>query len=144
MRTKLSTVSNLMLLFYRSMACAVYLRKVIAFTVIFHITCISHYKSIKSIDDNLYKETIDTKSKQNCKLRTRYTAKGRRVQHFCNISYYRIKDGFNTFTSQECSQRRKEGAKDSFQGLAKGYVSIATLKQKNFPLKQIPNYQFCA
>ena len=75
MRTKLSTVSNLMLLFYRSMACAVYLRKIIAFTVIFHIACISHYKSIKSIDDNLYKEIIDTKSKQNCKLRTRYTAK---------------------------------------------------------------------
>ena len=79
MRTKLSTVSNLMLLFHRSMACAVYLRKIIAFTVIFHITCISHYKSIKSIDDNLYKEIIDTKSKQNCKLCTRYTAKGRRV-----------------------------------------------------------------
>ena len=75
MITKLSTVSNLMLLFYRSMACAVYLRKIIAFTVIFHIACISHYKSIKSIDDNLYKEIIDTKSKQNCKLRTRYTAK---------------------------------------------------------------------
>ena len=37
------------------MACAVYLRELIIFTVIFHIICISHYKSIKSMDDNLYK-----------------------------------------------------------------------------------------
>ena len=61
------------------MACAVCLRKTIVFTVIFHITCISYYKSIKSTDDNLYKKIIDTKSKQNWNLRTRYTAKDRRV-----------------------------------------------------------------
>ena len=79
MKIKLSTVRNLMLLFYKSIACAVYLRKIIAFTVIFHITCIGHYESIKSIEDIIYKEIIDTKSKQNCKLRTRYTAKDRRV-----------------------------------------------------------------
>ena len=48
-----------------------------SFTVIFHIACLSHYKSIKSIDDNLYKKIIDTKSKQNCKLHTRNTAKDR-------------------------------------------------------------------
>ena len=46
-RIKLSAVSNLMFWFYKSMACAVYLRKIIAFTVIFYIACISHYKSIK-------------------------------------------------------------------------------------------------
>ena len=39
------------------------------------MACLSLYKIIKSIDDNLYKKIIDTKSKQNCKLRTRYTAK---------------------------------------------------------------------
>ena len=45
--------------------------------VIFHIVCISHYKSITSIDDNLYKKIIDTKANQNCKLSTRYTAEGK-------------------------------------------------------------------
>ena len=34
------------------MARAVYLRETIVFTVIFHITCISYNKSIKSTDDN--------------------------------------------------------------------------------------------
>ena len=61
------------------MACPVYLRKTIAFTVIFHITCISYYKSIKSTDNNLYKKIIDTKLNQNCKLSTRYTAEDKRV-----------------------------------------------------------------
>ena len=68
MRIKLSVVSNLTFLFYKSMGCAVYLRDIIIFLVIFHIVCISHYKSIKSIDDNLYKKITDAKSKQNCKL----------------------------------------------------------------------------
>ena len=139
MRIKLSVVSNLMFLFYKSMACAVYQRKIITFTVIFHIASLSHYKSIKSIDDNLYKKFIDTKPKQNWKLRTRYTAKDRRVQHFCNNNYYRIKDGFNIFTSQERSQRGGKGAKAAFQILVKGCVSITTLKQKKFSLKRIPN-----
>ena len=56
------------------MACAVYLQKTIVFTVMFHITCISYYKSIKSTNDNLCKKIIDTKSNQNCKLSTRCTA----------------------------------------------------------------------
>ena len=77
MRVKLSVASNVMFLFYKSMACAVYLREIIVFTVIFHIVCISHYKSIKSIDDNLYKKITDAKSKQ--KLSTRYTAENKRV-----------------------------------------------------------------
>ena len=42
---------------------AVYLQELTIFTVIFHIVCISHYKSIKSIDCNLYKKIIDAKSK---------------------------------------------------------------------------------
>ena len=74
MRIKLSIVSNLMFLFYESMACAIYLQEIILFTVIFHIICISHYESIKSIDGNLYKKVIDAKSKQNCKLSNHYTA----------------------------------------------------------------------
>ena len=57
------------------MACAVYLREIVIFTVIFHIVCMSHYKSIKSIDDNLYKKVMDLKPKQNCKLSTCYNAK---------------------------------------------------------------------
>ena len=43
------------------MACAVYSREIIFLTVISHIA--NQYKSIKSIDDNLYKKIIDTKSK---------------------------------------------------------------------------------
>ena len=61
--------------------------------------CISYYKRIKSIDHNLYKKIIDAKSKQNCKLSTRYTATDKRVWRFCNNSYYRIKDGFKIVTS---------------------------------------------
>ena len=62
-----------MFLFHKRMAFAVYLREIIIFTVVFQIVCrgISHYKSIKSIDDNVYKKIIDAKSKQNCKLSTR-------------------------------------------------------------------------
>ena len=82
------------------MACAVYLREIIIFTVIFHIVCISHYKSTKSVDDNLYQKIIDAKSKQNCKLSTRYTAEDKRVWRYYNDNYYRIKDGFNIVTSQ--------------------------------------------
>ena len=89
-----------MFLFYKSMACAVYLREIIIFTVIFPIVCISHYKNIKSIDDNLYKKIIDAKLKQNCKLSTRYTAEDKRVWRYYNKNYYRIKDGFNIVTSQ--------------------------------------------
>ena len=62
MSIKLSVVSNLMFLFYKYMACAVYLRVIIS-KVIFHIVCISHYKSIKLIDDTFYKKIIDAKSK---------------------------------------------------------------------------------
>ena len=64
MGIKLSVVSYLMFLFHKSMAWAVYLRKTIIFAILFHIVCISHY--------NLYKESIDAKSKQNCKLSTGY------------------------------------------------------------------------
>ena len=79
MRMKLFVASNLMFLFYKSMACAVYLEEIFIFTVIFHSVCISHYKSIKSIDDNLHKKIIDAKSKQNIKLSTHYTAEDKRV-----------------------------------------------------------------
>ena len=82
------------------MACAVYLREVIIFTTTFHIVCISNYKSLKSIDDHLYKKIIDAKSKQDCKLSTRYTAEDKRVWRYCNNNYCRIKDGFNIVTSQ--------------------------------------------
>ena len=82
------------------MACTVYLRETIIFTVIFYIVCISHYKSTKSVDDNLYQKIIDAKSKQNCKLSTRYTAEDKRVWRYYNDNYYRIKDGFNIVTSQ--------------------------------------------
>ena len=54
-----------MFLFYKSMVCAIYLREISIFTVIFYIVCLSHYRSIKSIDNNLYKNIIDAKSKQN-------------------------------------------------------------------------------
>ena len=53
---------------------SVYLLELVIFTVIFHIFCICHYKSVESIDDNLYKKMIDAKSKQNFKLSTRFTA----------------------------------------------------------------------
>ena len=53
-----------MFLFYKSMVCAVYLQQLIIFTIILHIVCISHYKSIKSIDDNVYKKTVDAKYKK--------------------------------------------------------------------------------
>ena len=72
------------------MACAVYLRELIISTATFHIVCISHYKSIKSIDDNLNKKIIDAKSKQHCKLSTCYTAADKRVWRYCNNSYYGI------------------------------------------------------
>ena len=57
-----------MFLFYKSMACAVYLREIIIFTITFHIVCISQYKIIKSKDDNIYKKIIETKSKQNLQV----------------------------------------------------------------------------
>ena len=83
------------------MACAVYSREIIIFTVISPIVYISHYKSIKSIDDNIYKKIIiDAKSKQNCKLSTRYTTEDKRVWCYYNNNYYRIKDRFNIATSQ--------------------------------------------
>ena len=99
MSIKLSVVSNLMFLFYKYMACAVYLRVIIS-KVIFHIVCISHYKSIKLIDDTFYKKIINAKSNQNCKLSTYYTTKDKWVWHYYNNNYYRMKDGFNIFTSQ--------------------------------------------
>ena len=77
-----------------------YLRELIIFTVIFHIICTSRYKSIKSIDDNLYKKIIDAKSEQNCKFSTRYTAADKQVWRYCNNSYYTIKDRFKIVTSQ--------------------------------------------
>ena len=50
------------------MTCAVYLRDLIVFTLIFHIVAVNHYKSVKSIDNNLYKKIMDAKSKQSCPL----------------------------------------------------------------------------
>ena len=81
------------------MACAVYLPEIIIFTVIFHIFCISHYKGIRSIDDNLYKKIINAKPKQYWKLFTRSTAENNRVWRYYNNNYYRIKDGFTIVTS---------------------------------------------
>ena len=52
---------------------SVYLLELVIFTVIFHIFCICRYKSVESIDDNLYKKMIDAKFKQNFKLSTRFT-----------------------------------------------------------------------
>ena len=72
-----------MFLFYKSMAWVVKLRET------------SHYKSIESIDDNLYKKFIDAKSKQNYKLSTRYAAEDKRVWCYYKNNYYRIKDGIN-------------------------------------------------
>ena len=50
------------------MTCAVYLRDLIVFTLIFHIVDVNHYKSVKSIDNNLYKKIMDAKSKQSYPL----------------------------------------------------------------------------
>ena len=61
------------------MACAVYLRELIIFTFIFHIAAINHYKSIKSIDNNLSEKIMDAKSKQNFKLSTSYASEHKRV-----------------------------------------------------------------
>ena len=72
-----------MFLFYKSMAWVVKLRET------------SHYKSIESIDDNLYKKFIDAKSKQNYKLSTRYAAEDKWVWCYYKNNYYRIKDGIN-------------------------------------------------
>ena len=98
MRIKLFVVSNLVFLFYKSMACAIFLREIIIFTAIFHIVCISHYKSIKQIDDNFYKKIIEAKSKQNCNLPAHYTTEDKRVWRYYNKNYYRIKDAFNIVT----------------------------------------------
>ena len=65
----------------------------------FHIVCISHYKSMNSIDDHPYKKMIDGKSKQSCKFCIRNTALDK-VWRYCNNSYYRIKDEFKIVTSQ--------------------------------------------
>ena len=78
MRIKLSVVSNLVFLFYKNMTCLVYLQDIIIFTVIFHTVCVSHYISIKSIDDNLYKKIIDAKQKKHCKS-TLCTTEDKRV-----------------------------------------------------------------
>ena len=83
-----------MFLFYLNLACAVNLRKLIVFTVVFHIVC------IESIDVNLYEKIIDAQSKRNCKLSTRYIAEDKRVWCYCSNNYYRIKDGYNIATSQ--------------------------------------------
>ena len=87
-------MSNLMFLLYKSRACSVYLRELIIFTVISHCLYI-HCKSIKSIDDNLYKKIIDAKIKQNYKLCIRYTSEDKRVWRYCNSNDSRSKDGFN-------------------------------------------------
>ena len=72
-----------MLLSYKSIACAVYLRELVIFVSMFHIVAINHYKSIKSIDNNLYQKITDAKSKQNYKLSTRYASE---VKEFNNLS----------------------------------------------------------
>ena len=50
------------------MVCAVYLQELIIFTIILHIVCISHYKSIKSIDDSVYKKIVDAKYKKKMQV----------------------------------------------------------------------------
>ena len=51
-----------MFLFYKSMACGVYLRESIIFTLIFHIAAINQNESIQSIHNNLYKKNTAAKS----------------------------------------------------------------------------------
>ena len=82
-----------MFLFYKSMAWVVKLRET------------SHYKSIESIDDNLYKKFIDVKSKQNYKLSTRYAAEDKRVWCYYKNNYYRIKDGINVWYTSQTERR---------------------------------------
>ena len=82
-----------MFLFYKSMAWVVKLRET------------SHYKSIESIDDNLYKKFIDAKSKQNYKLSTRYAAEDKRVWCYYKNNYYRIKDGINVWYTSQTERR---------------------------------------
>ena len=53
----------------------------------FHIVCMSHYKSIKPKDHNLYQKIIDAKSKQNCLLISRYNTEDKRVWRYCNNKY---------------------------------------------------------
>ena len=43
---------------------SVYLRELVIVTLTFHIVAINNYKSIKSIDNNLYKKITNAKSKK--------------------------------------------------------------------------------
>ena len=53
-----------MFLFYGRMACAASLAGLIIFTLIFLIAASNHYKSIKSIDNNLYNKSFHPIPKQ--------------------------------------------------------------------------------
>ena len=71
------------------MTCAVYLRDLIVFTLIFHIVAVNHYKSVKSIDNNLYKKIMDAKSKQSYPLyiwRLQHWIQNQRQTEYCYFS----------------------------------------------------------
>ena len=74
-------------------------QKLLFLQLYFTFFVISHYKGIRSIDDNLYKKIIDAKPRQYWMLFTRYTAENNRGWRYDNNNYYRIKDGFTIVTS---------------------------------------------
>ena len=82
-----------MFLFYKSMTCALYLRKRIIFTLIFQIVAVNHCKSIKSIE-------LQVKINKSYKLVTRCTSEDKRVWRYCNNNDYKIKDRWNIIPSQ--------------------------------------------
>ena len=91
---------NLMFLFYESMACAVYLRKLIIFILFFHTVAINHYKNIKSIVNNLYEKITDAKSKRNHKLPTSQPSEHKRYAVTATTKITQSKDRLSIVTSQ--------------------------------------------
>ena len=86
-----------MFLFFKSVTCAVYLRELIIFTLIFYIVAINQYKIIKSIDKSLaenYRRKIQTK------LQVVYPLYDKPVWRYCNNIDYKIKDRLNIVTSK--------------------------------------------
>ena len=80
-----------MFLFYKRMACVVYLRELTISTLIYslYIVAISYCKSIRSIDKiNSYK------------LSTCCNSEDKQVRRYCNNNDYKIKDRLNIITSQ--------------------------------------------
>ena len=89
-----------MFLFYGRMACAASLAGLIIFTLIFLTVASNHYKSIKSIDNNLYNKSFDPIPKQKQKLSAHYTSKDKRLWRCYNKKSLEIKDRLNFVTFQ--------------------------------------------